>query len=172
MDPRRFEVLCGLLFENMGYSVEVTRYVADEGVDAFMRNDGVLSLLQCKRVKGSVGQPVLRDLWGSIAHHGAEFGIVVTTGTVSAPARDWISDKPIRIIELLELTELIERYLGKDAVVPESFSVEADDATVVGTLRLCPNCGKALKERTGKYGKFLGCTGYPDCTFSQNTRRR
>ena len=29
--------------------------------------------------------------------------------------------------------------------------------------RVCPECGKPMKIRTGKYGKFWGCTGYPDC---------
>jgi DNA topoisomerase-1 len=29
--------------------------------------------------------------------------------------------------------------------------------------QLCPKCGKPLVERTGRYGKFLGCSGYPKC---------
>ncbi|KKK40775.1 hypothetical protein LCGC14_0519500 [marine sediment metagenome] len=29
--------------------------------------------------------------------------------------------------------------------------------------KTCPECGKPLQERSGKYGRFLGCTGYPDC---------
>ena len=33
---------------------------------------------------------------------------------------------------------------------------------------VCPNCGKALKERNGKFGKFLGCTGYPACKFTRS----
>lgn len=31
------------------------------------------------------------------------------------------------------------------------------------TDKLCPNCGKPLVEKEGKHGKFLGCSGYPDC---------
>jgi len=27
----------------------------------------------------------------------------------------------------------------------------------------CPKCGKEMKLRFGKFGPFLGCTGYPDC---------
>ena len=27
----------------------------------------------------------------------------------------------------------------------------------------CPNCGKAMVVRQSRYGKFLGCSGYPDC---------
>ncbi len=27
----------------------------------------------------------------------------------------------------------------------------------------CPQCGAPMSERTGKFGKFLGCTKYPEC---------
>jgi len=29
--------------------------------------------------------------------------------------------------------------------------------------RKCPDCGNDLIIRHGKYGKFIGCSGYPDC---------
>lgn len=32
----------------------------------------------------------------------------------------------------------------------------------------CPLCGEILIQRTGKFGKFLGCSGYPDCKFTKN----
>jgi len=32
----------------------------------------------------------------------------------------------------------------------------------------CPKCGKPLVAREGKRGKFVGCTGYPKCRFTQN----
>lgn len=31
------------------------------------------------------------------------------------------------------------------------------------TDQLCPKCGKPLVERMGRFGKFLGCSGYPKC---------
>lgn len=30
---------------------------------------------------------------------------------------------------------------------------------------ICPRCGGKLVEKTGKYGKFLGCENYPKCKF-------
>ena len=27
----------------------------------------------------------------------------------------------------------------------------------------CPKCGSVMTEREGRYGKFWGCTGYPEC---------
>ena len=32
-----------------------------------------------------------------------------------------------------------------------------------GKEKVCPNCGKPMAIRKGKYGAFWGCTGYPDC---------
>ena len=31
------------------------------------------------------------------------------------------------------------------------------------TNEVCENCGKPMQIRFGRYGKFLGCTGYPEC---------
>ena len=30
---------------------------------------------------------------------------------------------------------------------------------------ICPDCGKPLARRRGRYGPFIGCTGYPDCKY-------
>lgn len=32
---------------------------------------------------------------------------------------------------------------------------------------ICPRCKAKLVERNGKYGKFLGCSNYPLCTFTK-----
>lgn len=34
--------------------------------------------------------------------------------------------------------------------------------------RKCPICGKVLAVRKEKYGKFLGCTGFPLCKYTKN----
>ena len=31
----------------------------------------------------------------------------------------------------------------------------------------CPKCGKKLMIKLGKFGKFLSCSGYPDCEFAK-----
>ena len=32
----------------------------------------------------------------------------------------------------------------------------------------CPQCGKPLVVRTGRRGKFIGCSGYPECRHTEN----
>jgi DNA topoisomerase-1 len=35
----------------------------------------------------------------------------------------------------------------------------------------CPECEKSMKIKIGKNGPFLACSGYPDCSFTQNYTR-
>ena len=30
----------------------------------------------------------------------------------------------------------------------------------------CPECGKSLLKRSGRYGEFIGCSGFPKCRFT------
>jgi ssDNA-binding Zn-finger/Zn-ribbon topoisomerase 1 len=32
---------------------------------------------------------------------------------------------------------------------------------------LCPRCGGELVEKEGEYGKFLGCSNYPNCKYTK-----
>lgn len=33
--------------------------------------------------------------------------------------------------------------------------------------KICPECGEEMVVRDGEYGKFWGCTGYPDCDHTE-----
>jgi DNA topoisomerase-1 len=35
---------------------------------------------------------------------------------------------------------------------------------------MCPDCGKPLAKRRGRFGPFIGCTGYPDCKYIKKTQ--
>ncbi len=35
-------------------------------------------------------------------------------------------------------------------------------------IDVCPECGKPMVVRTGKRGKFYGCSGFPACRFTRN----
>jgi DNA topoisomerase-1 len=37
--------------------------------------------------------------------------------------------------------------------------------------KTCPKCGKQLIVRWGRYGKFLACSGFPDCKYSENLQK-
>jgi len=65
--------------------------------------------------------------------------------TVSAFYRDFARD-------LARAARKMEDYKGE--------GVRTGDA--------CPECGKPLVEKWGRYGKFVACSGYPDCRYTKD----
>ena len=53
--------------------------------------------------------------------------------------------------DLQDASQLMERVKLADELVEET----------------CPQCGKPLAIKMGRYGKFLACSGYPDCKFTK-----
>ncbi|MFA6346241.1 MAG: topoisomerase DNA-binding C4 zinc finger domain-containing protein, partial [Syntrophales bacterium] len=47
--------------------------------------------------------------------------------------------------------------------IPRGGKAGAPAAEAVITDTLCDTCGKPMALKTGRFGKFLGCTGYPEC---------
>jgi len=41
-----------------------------------------------------------------------------------------------------------------------------------GMIDCCPDCDGWLGTRMGRYGRFLGCSNYPDCNYTRNLRHR
>ena len=37
-----------------------------------------------------------------------------------------------------------------------------------GSIEACPSCGGWLETRMGRYGRFLGCSNFPDCDYTRN----
>ncbi|MFY7698393.1 MAG: type I DNA topoisomerase [Legionella sp.] len=47
-------------------------------------------------------------------------------------------------------------------------SVQRKDVTSEVIEEACPKCGKPLSIRLGKRGRFIGCTAYPECDYTQD----
>lgn len=47
-------------------------------------------------------------------------------------------------------------------------NVQRKDVTQEALNESCPKCGKPLSIRLGKRGRFIGCSGYPDCDYTRN----
>lgn len=46
--------------------------------------------------------------------------------------------------------------------------IQRKDVTTEVLEELCPKCTKPLSIRLGKRGRFIGCTGFPECDFTQD----
>lgn len=62
----------------------------------------------------------------------------------------------------------LEPKLGEAPEVIKEAAQKALVADLPDSLRerTCPECGKPLKVRVSKMGRFLGCTGYPECRYT------
>ncbi len=166
MDWRGFEDLCCELFKRLGYEVRETPRSGDHGADALLWKDGEHTILQAKRFKNNVSEPIVRDLYGVMCDAGATTkGIVVTTGKVSGPARKWIGSKNIRIIELSEFADLVRDFFHENDIVPDGFVSEKP------RTKYCPQCHCLLVKRKSRYGRFMGCSGWPKCKYTLNIRK-
>jgi DNA topoisomerase-1 len=41
----------------------------------------------------------------------------------------------------------------------------------IPTGELCPNCGKPIVTKEGRFGKFLACSGYPECKYTKSIKK-
>lgn len=82
-----------------------------------------------------------------------------------------------------ELDDIAEGKLRWQAVIEEFYQPFAEQLKVkleevkktdsLKTLeRACPKCGKPLVERMSRYGRFIGCSGYPDCDYKETTKEK
>ncbi|MAZ44153.1 MAG: DNA topoisomerase I [Legionellales bacterium] len=56
----------------------------------------------------------------------------------------------------------------KDKVKDIDENVQRKDVTQEAMDEECPDCGKPLATRLGKRGRFVGCTGYPECKYTRS----
>ena len=85
-----------MLFQLLGYRVKNTQLVADHGIDLLVSGpEARYGVVQCKRYRGTVGEPTVRDLYGTLMHENSDHGWLVTTGGISRQAREWATGKPI-----------------------------------------------------------------------------
>ena len=64
-----------------------------------------------------------------------------------------ISDKTIRRNHVKNIKNTIRKNMEKEQEM------------------ICPKCGRRLIERTGKYGKFIGCSNYPKCKYTTDIKK-
>lgn len=163
MRPSEFEKYIADLFHRLGYTAEAVGKSHDGGIDVIAEKGGVKNYIQCKKfITREVTVSTVRDFYGAIADRVANGqGYFITTNKFTLEARKFAEDKPIELIDGFELIRYI-RLADKN-------SKSSRDAEVVGQkIEKCPKCGGALIDRTGKFGKFLGCTNYPKCDYTRD----
>ena len=118
VSPAAFEQLAAALLEAADFDeVEVTGRSGDGGIDGIgvYHPSGLISFrtaFQCKRYQGSVGPGAVRDFRGSFIGR-SDRGIIITTGTFTAAAREEATRagaNPIDLIDGETLCDLLKEY--------------------------------------------------------------
>lgn len=109
-----FENLCQTLLQKAGFNLETTKQSGDGGIDLIAKNHHSFVsgkyIVQCKRYSGSVGEPILRDLYGVVMAERANKGILITTGYFTISTIRFASDKNLELIDGERLAELLYEH--------------------------------------------------------------
>jgi HJR/Mrr/RecB family endonuclease len=115
LPPKGFEQLCQRLLQASGFEeVEVTGCTGDGGIDGIgtLRVNAFVSLrvlFQCKRYKGTVGSPEVRNFRGAMQGR-ATRGVIMTTGGFTEDARQEANRDGVPPITLIGWEQLLQLF--------------------------------------------------------------
>jgi len=109
LSASQFEQLVAETYRAQGYKVEIIGAPGDHGIDLIVKTRKRETwLVQCKKYRGKVGEPVIRDFYGVLRASNADAGAVVTTGYITAAARLWAEGKPIFLYDGEDFLKVIQ----------------------------------------------------------------
>ena len=82
----------------------------------------------------------------------------------SSNIRCLTNEEVLKIKKILESTEIIEKDFKKEHI--HNIHQNITEKQLKKRNLICPRCNSELKLRNGKYGKFYGCSNYPNCKFT------
>ncbi|MBF0628870.1 MAG: type I DNA topoisomerase [Magnetococcales bacterium] len=59
----------------------------------------------------------------------------------------------------------------KSQIDEKESTTKRSDITTEATDQACPECSKPLFIKLGRFGRFLACSNYPECKFTQNIKK-
>ncbi|OEH85985.1 hypothetical protein BHU72_14990 [Desulfuribacillus stibiiarsenatis] len=115
MHPLEFEHYIADIFRLKGYTATVTPPTGDAGKDVILIKGSDIRLVECKRYNSpKVTRPDIQKFHSAIIDSNASCGYFITTGYFTKPAIEYVSDKPIHLIDLPSLLNLIEQTITEN----------------------------------------------------------
>lgn len=81
-----FEIWTSQALKRYGWSVVLTAYSGDQGVDLVAQKDGIRVAVQCKRYTGSVGNKAVQEVYAGMKHLQLDYAVVISTGKFTKSA--------------------------------------------------------------------------------------
>lgn len=157
LTPTEFEDYIVFLFSQLGFKAERVGGSYDGGIDVIAEKDGIKHYIQCKKfITSQVSVGAIRDFYGALVDKlSTGKGYFITTNKFTLEAEKFAETKAIELIDGYGLMKYIKM---SELDNEEYFKKE---------IEKCPKCGGNLIEKSGKYGKFFGCSNYPKCNFTK-----
>lgn len=114
LSPKGFETLIEQLLRQMGLNVLPGGTGPDEAIDLKCETPGGgIIMVQCKKWKGKVGVPIVREVFGAAMRHKATGAIIVTLSEFTDPAKEFTIDLriPLGLIDGKQLYELMNQHM-------------------------------------------------------------
>lgn len=155
-----FEVYLYHKFKKLGYKAKLTPVTADYGADLVLKKKRIKMVVQAKRYHQDVGIAAVQEVIGSIAYYNSDGGMVVTNS--------FFTPNAINLAKANDITLWDRRALIRYLIKEEEYEDSSEDfVSEKSHTRNCPVCGKKLVRRNGRYGYFLGCSGFPKCNYTE-----
>jgi restriction system protein len=167
MPGREFEHYLGLLFERLGYSVEVTKAHGDYGADLLVKQDGRRILVQAKRWTKPVGIHAIQEAAAARPYYKADAALVVSNRFFTPAARQLARANQVQLWDRDTLARrIVDAGLGTKA----GAAIDGGSSTVTSSAApnpICLRCGSAMVLRGGPHGHFYGCSNFPRCRYTR-----
>ena len=157
-----FEQYISRLLQKVGYNqVIVTgRDGPDGGKDIVIQHADKRYLVQCKHwTQELVTVRLLREFYAVMTENGASGGYFVTLLGFTPAARDYVKNKPIKLVTLPTLVDW-HRLIETNKATLKTVEIHDPQA---------PRCAAGIlkKKRTGAKGDFWGCGEWPMCACKE-----
>ena len=84
-------------------------------------------------------------------------------------ALDEIQNYPVNDIDDREKEIAVLRFMNNDFEKSFKYALDnIENAKPKETGELCPICGRPMIYKTGRFGEFEACSGYPECKYIKN----
>lgn len=170
MSGTEFEQLLLVHFQAQGYTGMLTPTTSDYGADLVLEKAGTRVVVQAKRYRGVVGIEAVQQIIGAVRYYSADRGMVVTNSVFTENAAQLAQVNGIELVDRKQLIAILRKSRGKDLSHQCPQKAEPRSAGEVSSSlpdKPCPRCGKSLVARNGRYGPFIGCSGFPQCRYTR-----
>lgn len=110
MSGRQFEDFLVTMYETLGYQIEETPHVGDQGADLVVERGGRRMVVQAKRYLEGVGNAAVQQAAAARTHYGAQEAVVITNSFFTKSAEELAESTGVTLVSRDELGGLLDEY--------------------------------------------------------------